>query len=295
MDPIVESVILKLRGRSAVGLKKYGVGLDRTDLSTLDWLTHAQNEALDTANYLERLIRDERARLWDRRVEVHPVQSPYQDWYAPTDSTTQDSTTASGASAEAPNVDTYTSVRRAANQMFNELRVIQEQTVGETQRLRQAQEGIVDRQNRQQEAHEALLDRQNHQATWLEDLHSQHTVTRTAMNLLLAELHGPTGASLSGSTLDPVTPSPGSSALIVTRSRLASVTASLEESVARLEQQASEAGFSTTLEQPLFLLRTAASMLHSTLSSIPKLLHAERVLKAGKSGLRTGPVPDDDI
>ena len=58
IDPIVESVRAKLLARSQVGLAKYGVGLDRTDLSRLEWLNHAQQEALDLANYLEVLIQE---------------------------------------------------------------------------------------------------------------------------------------------------------------------------------------------------------------------------------------------
>ena len=58
-DPIVESVRAKLLSRSQVGLSKYGVGLDRQDLSRLDWLRHAQDEVLDLANYLEVLIQNE--------------------------------------------------------------------------------------------------------------------------------------------------------------------------------------------------------------------------------------------
>ena len=61
-DPIVEAVRQKLHDRSQLGLKKYGVGLDRTDLSRLDWLRHAQDEALDLANYLEVMIQLEEMR-----------------------------------------------------------------------------------------------------------------------------------------------------------------------------------------------------------------------------------------
>lgn len=57
-DPIVESVCGKLRYRSRMGMKKYNASLDREDLTTLDFLRHAQEEALDFANYLERLIQD---------------------------------------------------------------------------------------------------------------------------------------------------------------------------------------------------------------------------------------------
>jgi hypothetical protein len=56
IDPIVESVRKKILRRSQFGLQKYGVGLDRGDLTTLDWLIHAQEEAMDLAAYLEVLI-----------------------------------------------------------------------------------------------------------------------------------------------------------------------------------------------------------------------------------------------
>ena len=52
-DPIVESVRQKLLDRSNVGKEKYGVGLDRGDLSRLDWLNHLQEELLDGAGYIE--------------------------------------------------------------------------------------------------------------------------------------------------------------------------------------------------------------------------------------------------
>jgi hypothetical protein len=58
-DRNVENVRAKLLERSLVGLKKYGVTTERKDLSRLEWLRHAQTEALDFAVYLEKLIADE--------------------------------------------------------------------------------------------------------------------------------------------------------------------------------------------------------------------------------------------
>ena len=58
-DPIVDAVRAKRLLRSQFGLQKYGVGLDRQDLSRLDWLRHLQEELMDACGYLERLIRDE--------------------------------------------------------------------------------------------------------------------------------------------------------------------------------------------------------------------------------------------
>lgn len=54
-DKIVESVIDKFKQRSEVGIKKYGVTLDRDDLSILEWIKEAQAEAMDFCLYLEKL------------------------------------------------------------------------------------------------------------------------------------------------------------------------------------------------------------------------------------------------
>lgn len=55
-DTIVEAVRGDLLRRSELGIAKYGVTLDRTDLSLRDWLQHAYEETLDQANYLKRAI-----------------------------------------------------------------------------------------------------------------------------------------------------------------------------------------------------------------------------------------------
>jgi hypothetical protein len=54
-DTIVESVIKQFKDRSDVGIAKYGVTLNRTDLSTLEWLKHLQEELMDATLYIERL------------------------------------------------------------------------------------------------------------------------------------------------------------------------------------------------------------------------------------------------
>jgi hypothetical protein len=59
-DTIVESVINQFKERSSVGINKYGVTLDRTDLTRLEWLNHAQQEAMDMILYLEKLKQYER-------------------------------------------------------------------------------------------------------------------------------------------------------------------------------------------------------------------------------------------
>jgi hypothetical protein len=54
-DKVVESVIDKFRHRSEVGQKKYGVTLERNDLSNKEWFTHLQEELMDATLYIERI------------------------------------------------------------------------------------------------------------------------------------------------------------------------------------------------------------------------------------------------
>lgn len=54
-DSIVESVINQFKQRSEAGINKYGTTLDRKDLSTLEWIEHAKQEAMDFILYLEKL------------------------------------------------------------------------------------------------------------------------------------------------------------------------------------------------------------------------------------------------
>ena len=54
-DKIVKKVIDKFKQRSEAGIKKYGVTLDRNDLSFQDWIQHAQEEAMDFILYLEKI------------------------------------------------------------------------------------------------------------------------------------------------------------------------------------------------------------------------------------------------
>lgn len=54
-DPIVLAVMTKFYERSQLGIKKYNTTLTRDDLSALEWINHAQDEAMDLCLYLERL------------------------------------------------------------------------------------------------------------------------------------------------------------------------------------------------------------------------------------------------
>lgn len=55
MDSIVQSIIAKFEERAKMGQEKYGTNLDRTDLSVLEWIRHAQEEHMDAILYLEKL------------------------------------------------------------------------------------------------------------------------------------------------------------------------------------------------------------------------------------------------
>lgn len=58
MDSIVTSIIKKFEDRARIGKAKYGTDLDRTDLSVLDWIQHAQEEHMDAILYLEKLKKE---------------------------------------------------------------------------------------------------------------------------------------------------------------------------------------------------------------------------------------------
>ena len=53
-DKIIERVINKIKARSDVGYKKYGVTLKDDDQPLDTWLTHIQEELMDAVNYIEK-------------------------------------------------------------------------------------------------------------------------------------------------------------------------------------------------------------------------------------------------
>jgi hypothetical protein len=55
MSKIEEKVIEQIRSRAEKGKLKYGVTLERNDLTFLDWLQHLQEELMDAACYVEKL------------------------------------------------------------------------------------------------------------------------------------------------------------------------------------------------------------------------------------------------
>lgn len=61
-DKYVQAVKKKFEERSQTGIKKYNTTLERNDLNFIDWLNHAQEEAMDFTLYIER-IKDEVRKL----------------------------------------------------------------------------------------------------------------------------------------------------------------------------------------------------------------------------------------
>jgi hypothetical protein len=56
MSKIEDKVCKKIKARSDVGKKKYGVTMEEEVLSIQEWLTHLQEELMDAAVYVEKLL-----------------------------------------------------------------------------------------------------------------------------------------------------------------------------------------------------------------------------------------------
>jgi len=54
-DHVVDSVIDKFIERAQFGREKYGVGLERTDLTFPDYITHLREELMDGILYLQKM------------------------------------------------------------------------------------------------------------------------------------------------------------------------------------------------------------------------------------------------
>jgi len=73
-DKIIERVINKIKSRSDVGYKKYGVTLKDDEQSLDTWLNHIQEELMDAVNYIEKareVLTDEIEEAMLRRIEIH--------------------------------------------------------------------------------------------------------------------------------------------------------------------------------------------------------------------------------
>ena len=58
MSRIEDEVCKKIKQSGEVGKSKYGVTMETAPLSRLEWLIHAQEEAMDLAVYLQKLIEE---------------------------------------------------------------------------------------------------------------------------------------------------------------------------------------------------------------------------------------------
>lgn len=56
MSVIEDRVCNKIQQRADVGFNKYGVTMERGDLTDVQWLTHLQEEMMDALVYLEKII-----------------------------------------------------------------------------------------------------------------------------------------------------------------------------------------------------------------------------------------------
>jgi|TARA_R110000744_G_scaffold186292_3_gene305653 hypothetical protein len=54
-DSIVRTINEKLVERAEVGFAKYGNTMDRNDLTTDEWITHAMEEMMDQLLYMQKL------------------------------------------------------------------------------------------------------------------------------------------------------------------------------------------------------------------------------------------------
>jgi hypothetical protein len=55
LDSVVTSIIEQFTSRAKMGKAKYGVDLDRTDLTLIEWIEHAKQEHMDAILYLEKI------------------------------------------------------------------------------------------------------------------------------------------------------------------------------------------------------------------------------------------------
>ena len=59
MSSIEDEVCEKIHRRAEMGKNKYGVTMEREDLTLGEWLTHLQEELMDSIVYLQRIIEEE--------------------------------------------------------------------------------------------------------------------------------------------------------------------------------------------------------------------------------------------
>ena len=56
MSKVEDNVCKKIKARSDVGKAKYGVTMEEEVLSVREWIVHLQEELMDAAVYVEKLL-----------------------------------------------------------------------------------------------------------------------------------------------------------------------------------------------------------------------------------------------
>lgn len=83
MSKIEDEVCEKIQQRAEVGLKKYGTTMEREDFSDLDWMIYCQEELMDGAVYLQRMInnyRDALSELEELTERVKHLEERLQEY-----------------------------------------------------------------------------------------------------------------------------------------------------------------------------------------------------------------------
>lgn len=84
--PVAAKVAAEVLARAAIGQAKYGHTLARRDLPLAAWAKHAKEEAMDLANYSQRIedgsrLLDE-ARIIIERLTSRIIEGPAKEWLA---------------------------------------------------------------------------------------------------------------------------------------------------------------------------------------------------------------------
>ena len=75
MSKIEQEVCKKIMLRSSIGKIKYGITMDEEELTRRQWLIHAQEEAMDLAIYLQKLIEMENdTNVMDRKIQTEEIE-----------------------------------------------------------------------------------------------------------------------------------------------------------------------------------------------------------------------------
>ena len=78
-DKIIKQVIEKIKSRSDVGYKKYGVTLYDDDQPLDAWLNHIQEELMDAVNYIEKAKMSLREEIEECYIKDRGSISKYPD------------------------------------------------------------------------------------------------------------------------------------------------------------------------------------------------------------------------